>query len=214
VCIRYRISACDGPLPSNDREIFTEPLPGNDREIHIQTHGLMGGYLYHGTWAHKDRFRHSKVNRGGGDTHTERKQRDLIGLHCFFQNKESRLKVTVGLWDHLSGRLYLYPSGQLLKACNNLHEGWCVHHATRGHLNCAIHIPHPLVEPPLKPLKLFGNNLSITRMPESIVIKLCVKIKRCFQQRIVLFYWLHYAHILKRFRLPVVSNTQFVVKDM
>jgi hypothetical protein len=42
---------------------------------------------------HKDCFRHSKVNRGGGmHRHTHRQQVDLISLLLFFQNDESRLK--------------------------------------------------------------------------------------------------------------------------
>jgi hypothetical protein len=41
---------------------------------------------------HKDRFRHSKVNRG---RFKDKQHGDLISLLLFFQNEESRLKRTV-----------------------------------------------------------------------------------------------------------------------
>jgi hypothetical protein len=39
-----------------------------------------------------------KLMGGGIYRHTHRQQRDLISLHYFFQNKESRLKMTLLLF--------------------------------------------------------------------------------------------------------------------
>jgi hypothetical protein len=84
VCIRYRGNLFTKPLPSNGKGIhFTELLLATIGWTHRQTHRLMGGiyqvrrsdalrcYEVH-TKFHKNWFRHSKVDGGGGfrDTHT------------------------------------------------------------------------------------------------------------------------------------------------
>jgi hypothetical protein len=86
MCIRYRGNVSIEPLPSNDRGIFTDPLPTNDR----------------GTFTEPLRGNDTGIpteplpsnDRGATRTHTHRQQRDLISLFLFFQNKESRLKMS------------------------------------------------------------------------------------------------------------------------
>jgi hypothetical protein len=48
-----------------------------------------GVVIYVHTKFHKDRFRHSEVNRG--DTQIHIQKGDLVSLFLFFQNKEWRL---------------------------------------------------------------------------------------------------------------------------
>jgi hypothetical protein len=77
--------------------------------IRIQIHGLMGWIYEVRRWDglrchvihtkfHKQWFRHSNVDSGGGGVahtnKTHRQQDDLISLIYFFQNEESRIKRT------------------------------------------------------------------------------------------------------------------------
>jgi hypothetical protein len=86
VSISYRGNVCTEPLPSNDRNIFTEllrsnykgtftePLPSNDRgdtQTHTQT----------ATWSHKP-------------------------ILFFFQNKENRLKSIGEFWLNVKMNFY------------------------------------------------------------------------------------------------------------
>jgi hypothetical protein len=85
--------------------VSTEPMPSNKRGIQICTHRLMGGICEGRSWDglrchdihinfHKDWFTLTKVDGKGLDSQTHRQQGELISLILFFQNKESRLKMT------------------------------------------------------------------------------------------------------------------------
>jgi hypothetical protein len=77
VCIRYRGNVSTESFPSSDGGIFTEPLPSNDK-------GTFTELL-------------PSNDKRDTHTHTHTQERDLIRLLLFFQNKESRLKIKVGL---------------------------------------------------------------------------------------------------------------------
>jgi hypothetical protein len=79
---------------------FTEPLPSNNWGIHIQTHRWMRGIYELRRWDglschdihtkfHKDWFRHSNIDGGGGgDTQKHRQHGDLISLLLFFPSRK------------------------------------------------------------------------------------------------------------------------------
>jgi hypothetical protein len=86
--------------------IFTKPLHSNCKGIHIQTHTLMGriyevccwyGLRCHDmhTKFHKNWFRHSKVD-GGGGIHRDTDSMVISEAYFYF------FKIRKGsLWDHL-----------------------------------------------------------------------------------------------------------------
>jgi hypothetical protein len=94
VCIRYRGNVSTEPLPSNNKGSFNEPLPSNDKGILQRLPSNDKGTFteplpsndrgYTQTCARAHTYTHTH-------THTHTKQRDLISLLSFFQNKESRL---------------------------------------------------------------------------------------------------------------------------
>jgi hypothetical protein len=67
---------------------------------------------------HKDLFRYSKIDRGDSQTH--RYHSDLINLLLFFQNKESRLKMSACKGGGVVGQQSSWTAGRLihLKVCN------------------------------------------------------------------------------------------------
>jgi hypothetical protein len=94
-------------------------------------------------------------------------------------------------------------------ASTDCYENWYVYHATRDIINGVLKKSLPSEYQYYNSLSnCRGNNLNITWMLESIFMKVCTyeyiigpqaisTVYLINQSRIVLFYWFHYAYVLK-----------------